>query len=243
MDVTTSGRHRAAVTRAHRIAAPAALADHGRAVGLGLRRHPRGRARARLGAPVGPAARRSRRSCSRRSPSVRRVGWPARRDLPLLALCALSGMTAYQVLLNAGEVTVPAATASLLVNVAPIFTALLAAALLGERLTRDGLGGRGARLRGRRAIARGRRRRRCGSRAARCSCSARRPRRRPSSSPRRRCCAATAASRSPRGRWASARRWRCRSRPGSPATSARRRPRALLAVALPRASAPRRWAS
>jgi drug/metabolite transporter (DMT)-like permease len=70
--------------------------------------------------------------------TVRGVGWPARRDLPLLALCALSGMTAYQVLLNAGEVTVPAATASLLVNVAPIFTALLAATLLGERLTAMG---------------------------------------------------------------------------------------------------------
>src|SRR5919108_1655004 len=65
----------------------------------------------------------------------RRVGWPSRRDLPLLALCALSGMTAYQLLLNAGEVTVPAATASLLVNVSPIFTALLAMALLGERLS------------------------------------------------------------------------------------------------------------
>jgi drug/metabolite transporter (DMT)-like permease len=73
--------------------------------------------------------------------AVRRVGWPARRDLPLLALCALSGMTAYQVLLNAGEVTVPAATASLLVNVAPIFTALLAAALLGERLSAMGWSG------------------------------------------------------------------------------------------------------
>ena len=70
--------------------------------------------------------------------AVRRVGWPDRRDLPLLALCALSGMTAYQVLLNAGEVTVPAATASLLVNVSPIFTALMAVALLGERLTARG---------------------------------------------------------------------------------------------------------
>jgi drug/metabolite transporter (DMT)-like permease len=67
--------------------------------------------------------------------ALKRVGWPARGDLPLLALCALSGMTAYQVLLNAGEVTVPAATASLLVNVSPIFTALLAMALLGERLS------------------------------------------------------------------------------------------------------------
>jgi drug/metabolite transporter (DMT)-like permease len=70
--------------------------------------------------------------------AVKRVGRPARRDLPLLALCALSGMTAYQVLLNAGEITVPAATASLLVNVSPIFTALMAVALLGERLTPRG---------------------------------------------------------------------------------------------------------
>jgi drug/metabolite transporter (DMT)-like permease len=68
-------------------------------------------------------------------PAGHRVVGPAPRDLPLLALCAASGMTAYQVFLNAGEVTVPAATASLLVNVAPIFTALLAAALLGERLS------------------------------------------------------------------------------------------------------------
>jgi drug/metabolite transporter (DMT)-like permease len=68
----------------------------------------------------------------------RRVGRPSRRDLPLLALCALSGMTAYQVLLNAGEVTVPAATASLLVNVSPIFTALLAVLMLGERLSAMG---------------------------------------------------------------------------------------------------------
>jgi drug/metabolite transporter (DMT)-like permease len=70
--------------------------------------------------------------------AVKRVGWPGPRDLPLLALCALSGMTAYQVLLNAGEVTVPAATASLLVNVSPIFTALMAVALLGERLNARG---------------------------------------------------------------------------------------------------------
>ena len=43
-------------------------------------------------------------------------------------------MALYQVFLNAGEVTVDAATASLLVNVSPIFTALLAVAFLGERL-------------------------------------------------------------------------------------------------------------
>ena len=127
--------------------------------------------------------------------AVRRVGWPARRDLPLLALCALSGMTAYQILLNAGEVTVPAATASLLVNVAPIFTALLAAALLGERLAAMGWGGVALGFAGAAAHRGGRPAAGCASRAARCSCSAPRPRRRRSSSPRRRSCAATGASR------------------------------------------------
>jgi terminal-alkyne amino-acid exporter len=59
---------------------------------------------------------------------------PARRDLPRLVLVAFTGMTAYQLLLNSGEVSVPAGTASLLVNVSPLFTAILAATLLGERL-------------------------------------------------------------------------------------------------------------
>lgn len=60
---------------------------------------------------------------------------PRRKDLPLLALCGLAGMSAYQVLLNWGEVHVPAGTASLLVSVAPVFSVLLAAGFLGERLT------------------------------------------------------------------------------------------------------------
>ena len=60
---------------------------------------------------------------------------PRRRDLPLIAVCGLSGMTVYQLLLNAGERTVSAGTASLLIATAPIYSALLAAALLGERST------------------------------------------------------------------------------------------------------------
>ncbi len=44
-------------------------------------------------------------------------------------------MAGYQLLLNAGELTVSAGAASLLVNTAPIFTALFAVQLLGERLT------------------------------------------------------------------------------------------------------------
>jgi drug/metabolite transporter (DMT)-like permease len=47
---------------------------------------------------------------------------PRPRDLPLIALCGLAGMTGYQLLLNAGERVVPAGTAS-----------LLAVAFLGER--------------------------------------------------------------------------------------------------------------
>jgi len=61
---------------------------------------------------------------------------PRRRDLPLIALCGLAGMTGYQLLLNTGERVVPAGTASLLVATAPVYASLLAAAFLGERLSR-----------------------------------------------------------------------------------------------------------
>lgn len=64
--------------------------------------------------------------------SIVRVRLPARADLPRIIACGLSGMTAYQLLLNAGERTVPAGTASLLVNTAPLFAAVLAFALLRE---------------------------------------------------------------------------------------------------------------
>jgi drug/metabolite transporter (DMT)-like permease len=60
------------------------------------------------------------------------------RDLPRMAMCGLTGMTGYILLLNAGERTVPAGTASLLVNTAPVFAALLAWALLGDTPTRRG---------------------------------------------------------------------------------------------------------
>src|SRR5690349_22968667 len=58
---------------------------------------------------------------------------PRLRDLPLIALCGLAGMTGYQLLLNAGERVVPAGTASLLVATAPVYASLLAVAFLGER--------------------------------------------------------------------------------------------------------------
>lgn len=61
---------------------------------------------------------------------------PKPRDLPLIALCGLAGMTGYQLLLNAGERVVPAGTASLLVATAPVYASLLAVAFLGEHATR-----------------------------------------------------------------------------------------------------------
>ncbi len=66
---------------------------------------------------------------------------PAARDLPLIALCGLTGMTAYQLLLNEGEVVVAAGAASLLIATAPVYSVLIAAVVLGERLTvRRGVG-------------------------------------------------------------------------------------------------------
>jgi drug/metabolite transporter (DMT)-like permease len=63
---------------------------------------------------------------------------PARRDIPRLLACGLTGMAGYQLLLNAGEKSVTAGTASILVNTGPMFVALLAARFLGERLTARG---------------------------------------------------------------------------------------------------------
>lgn len=64
-----------------------------------------------------------------------RIRRPARGDLPAIALCGLAGMSGYQVLLGAGQLTVPAGTAGLLVATAPIISALLSAVILKERVS------------------------------------------------------------------------------------------------------------
>ena len=63
-----------------------------------------------------------------------RMPLPEVRDLPVIALGGFLAFTVYHVTLTYGEVTVAAGPASLLVNTAPIFTALLATAFLNERL-------------------------------------------------------------------------------------------------------------
>jgi drug/metabolite transporter (DMT)-like permease len=66
--------------------------------------------------------------------AVVRMRLPERRDLPAIFAAGVLAFTVYHVGLNFGELSVSAGAASLLINTAPIFTALLAAAFLGERL-------------------------------------------------------------------------------------------------------------
>jgi drug/metabolite transporter (DMT)-like permease len=67
--------------------------------------------------------------------AIARMPLPKKQDLSAIAILGFLGITAYHLLLNYGEVTVTAGAASLLVNTAPIFTALLAIAFLKERLS------------------------------------------------------------------------------------------------------------
>jgi drug/metabolite transporter (DMT)-like permease len=60
---------------------------------------------------------------------------PKLRDLPGLALCGIIGITFYNLALNYGETRVSAGAASLLIASTPIWTALLAAVALRERIS------------------------------------------------------------------------------------------------------------
>lgn len=66
---------------------------------------------------------------------ARRSPLPESRDIPRIALLGFLGMAVYPAALSFGEIAVAAGTASILVNLSPIFTAIFAASLLGERLT------------------------------------------------------------------------------------------------------------
>ncbi len=65
---------------------------------------------------------------------VRGTGLPRGRDVPILLLLGGLGITGYHLALNYGEVSVSAGTASLLIASTPLFTALLAMPILGERM-------------------------------------------------------------------------------------------------------------
>jgi drug/metabolite transporter (DMT)-like permease len=66
--------------------------------------------------------------------AVTRMRLPEARDLPAIFLAGLLAFAVYHVALNYGEITVSAGAAGVLIATAPVFTALLAAAFLGERL-------------------------------------------------------------------------------------------------------------
>ena len=67
-----------------------------------------------------------------------RLRLPEARDVPVALLAGLFAFALYNVALNYGQISASAGAASLIIASIPIFTALLAAAFLGERL--DGRG-------------------------------------------------------------------------------------------------------
>jgi drug/metabolite transporter (DMT)-like permease len=68
---------------------------------------------------------------------ARREALPARRDLPGIVLCGLLWFGVYNVALNEAERRVDAGTAAMLVNVGPVFIAVLAGFVLREGFPRS----------------------------------------------------------------------------------------------------------
>lgn len=66
--------------------------------------------------------------------AIARVRIPDKKDLPFLVFSGFLGITVYHTCVNYGQVTVTAGSASFLIATVPIFSALLAAFVLGERL-------------------------------------------------------------------------------------------------------------
>src|SRR6476469_8455879 len=64
-----------------------------------------------------------------------RSSLPQRRDWPQLALVGLFGVATYNLALNYGSQYIKAGSAAFLVQTAPLFTAIFAVLLLGERVT------------------------------------------------------------------------------------------------------------
>ncbi|MCU0533789.1 MAG: DMT family transporter [Hydrococcus sp. Prado102] len=69
---------------------------------------------------------------------ITRISLPSLQDLPLIALCGLIGFTLYNVMLNAGQVTVSAGIASFIISSEVGIIALLAWLFFGERLGKLG---------------------------------------------------------------------------------------------------------
>jgi drug/metabolite transporter (DMT)-like permease len=72
---------------------------------------------------------------------INRMPMPRLRDLPLLSLCGFVGFALYNVMLNAGQVTVSAGVASFIISAEVGVIALLARLFFGEQLGKIGWGG------------------------------------------------------------------------------------------------------
>jgi drug/metabolite transporter (DMT)-like permease len=73
--------------------------------------------------------------------AARREALPPRADVPRLVVCGLLWFAAYNVILNSAEQRVDAGTAAMLVNIGPVFIAMLAGLLLREGFPRALLAG------------------------------------------------------------------------------------------------------
>ncbi|GAA2227507.1 DMT family transporter [Herbiconiux moechotypicola] len=67
--------------------------------------------------------------------AITRARLPRPRDLGWIAACGFFGMAAYQLLLNTGELAVPAGTASIIVAAAPLVSVAVARVLFRERVS------------------------------------------------------------------------------------------------------------
>jgi drug/metabolite transporter (DMT)-like permease len=79
---------------------------------------------------------------------TRRAPLPARRFWPRLAVCGVLWFALYSIALNAAERRIDAGTASMLVNIGPVFIAVLAGLFLGEGFPRRLLAGSAVSLAG-----------------------------------------------------------------------------------------------
>lgn len=73
--------------------------------------------------------------------AVTRMRMPDRRDLPVIALAGVVGISIYHVALNFGERTVASGAAALIISASPVITALLSSRFLGERINAWGWAG------------------------------------------------------------------------------------------------------
>lgn len=70
---------------------------------------------------------------------IRKARLPELKDIPIFLVCGFFGFAVYHVGINIGEQTVSAGLSSLIVTLAPVFTAIWSALFLKERMTVTGV--------------------------------------------------------------------------------------------------------